>query len=91
MARAPGNGFTHWCYADPTDSRLEMEGAGFFDKAATKSEWAPQMRHGDMITLSARDGAVIAWVSVDDGHVYLYPMARTATMAGPDVRKPLRE
>lgn len=71
LCRAPALNFTHWAYVDQEISRLDMEDVNFFDEAHRF------LHQGDVITLSAKDGASIAWVSVDGEHIYLYPMSRT--------------
>lgn len=75
LTRSPALHFTHWVYKDLAESRLSMEGVNFFDSAAVPG--GVGMRHGDMITLVAKDGWTIAGISVDGEYVYLHPMSRT--------------
>lgn len=75
LDRSPALHFTHWVYKDLAESRLAMEDVNFFDNAISLG--AVGMRHGDMITLVAKDGWTIAGISVDGEHVYLHILSRT--------------
>lgn len=75
LSSSPAVNFTHWIYKDLAENRLAMEGVNFFDDAV--SPGSVGMRHGDTITIVAKDGWTIAGISVDGEYVYLHILSRT--------------
>ncbi len=66
---AYANGFTLWHYKAPQTPLADIAGSGFFDDAAD------MMATGDMVMVSAADGARIVAVLAGDGRLATAPLA----------------
>ncbi len=66
---AYANGFTLWHYKAGADSRREVSVQGFFDTSAD------MVATGDMMMVSAADGATLLCLAGGSGKVTTAPMA----------------